>query len=242
MDSTRPAYDVSNHEVVSSDDWTRARKMLLAKEKEFTKARDALSQARRDLPWERVEKKYVFDGPDGKESLSDLFAGSSQLIVYHFMFGPDDDEGCLHCSFWADNFDGIPVHLRAHDTAFVAISRAPRVKLEAYQKRLGWNFKWLSSFNTDFNRDLGVTFKQDEIENDRAYYNYQLQGLPDTEMQGISVFYKDGDGNDYHTYSAYSRGIDIVNGAYNFIDMTPKGRDEGDAPQRWVRRHDEYAG
>jgi predicted dithiol-disulfide oxidoreductase (DUF899 family) len=151
-----------------------------------------------------------------------------------------EDEGCQHCSFWADNFNGIWPHLRAHDTAFVAISRVPFSKLAAYEKRMGWSFKWLSSFETDFNRDLGVTFTEEEIENGRAFYNYKLQDSPDTEREGISVFYKDADGTVFHTYSAYARGIDIVNGAYNFIDMTPKGRDEGDGPQRWVRRHDEY--
>jgi predicted dithiol-disulfide oxidoreductase (DUF899 family) len=242
MDSTKPAYDVRNHQVVSSDDWTRARKTLLAKEKEFTKARDALSQARRDLPWERVEKEYVFDGPDGKKTLTELFGDSNQLIVYHFMFDENEDEGCKHCSFWADTFNGIPLHLRARDTAFVAISRVPLAKVEAYRKRMGWGFRWLSSYATGFNRDLGVTFTEDEIENGRALYNYELQDSPDTEREGISVFFKDGKGHVYHTYSAYARGIDIVNSAYNFLDLTPKGRDEADGPQRWVRRHDEYTG
>lgn len=240
MSTESPAYDVRNHDVVPHDAWVEARQALLAKEKEFTRQRDALSQARRDLPWERVEKTYVLEGPDGKESLADIFAGASQLIVYHFMFDENEDVGCKHCSFWADNFDGIPLHLRAHDTAFVAISRVPFAKIAAYHKRMGWRFKWLSSYDTDFNRDHGVTFTEDEIENGRAFYNYRLGDSPDTEREGISVFYKDGDGNVYHTYSAYARGIDIVNGTYNFIDMTPKGRDEGDMPQRWVQRHDEY--
>ena len=240
MSAISPTYDVRDHKVVSHDEWLDARKALLAEEKEFTRLRDRLSQARRDLPWERVEKNYVLDGPNGKETLSDLFAGSSQLVVYHFMFDVDDDEGCKSCSFWADNFNGIPLHLRARDTAFVAISRAPLAKIEAYRKRMGWSFKWLSSFGTDFNRDFGVSFTEDEIEHGRAFYNYKLQDSPMTEREGTSVFYKDERGHVYHTYSAYARGIDIVNGAYNFIDMTPKGRDEGDVPQQWVRRHDEY--
>jgi predicted dithiol-disulfide oxidoreductase (DUF899 family) len=240
MSATSPAYDVQHHDVVSHEAWTEARKALLAKEKEFTRLRDQISQARRDLPWERVDKSYVFDGPGGKQTLAELFGSSSQLIVYHFMFDPSWDEGCKSCSFWADTFNGIPVHLRARDIAFVAISRAPLEKLEAYRKRMGWSFPWFSSFGTDFNRDLGVTFTEDEIENGRAAYNYTVQAFPDCEAPGASVFYKDAAGNVYHTYSSYGRGIDILNGAHNYIDLAPKGRDEGDTTQRWVRRHDEY--
>ena len=240
MSATSPAYDVQNHDVVSHEAWTEARKALLAKEKEFTRLRDQISQARRDLPWERVDKSYAFDGPGRKQTLVELFGPSSQLIVYHFMFDPSWDEGCKSCSFWADSFNGIPPHLRARDIAFVAISRAPLEKLEAYRKRMGWSFPWLSSFGTDFNRDLGVTFTEDEIESGRAPYNYTLQAFPDCEAPGVSVFYKDAAGHVYHTYSSYGRGIDILNGAYNYIDLAPKGRDEGDTTQRWVRRHDEY--
>jgi predicted dithiol-disulfide oxidoreductase (DUF899 family) len=240
MSVESPAYDVRNHQVVSSDEWVRARKELLAKEKEFTRARDALSQARRDLPWERVDKNYVFDGPAGKQTLAELFGECSQLVVYHFMFDPDDDEGCEHCSFWADNFDGIPPHLRANDIAFVAISRAPYAKIEAYRKRMGWRFTWLSAHGTEFTRDLGVEFTQEEMDCKHGYYNYAPWEPFVRDREGISVFYKGDDGSIYHTYSAYARGIDIVNGAYNFIDMTPKGRNEGDRPQYWVRRHDEY--
>lgn len=242
MSVESPAYDLRDHRVLPHDQWIEARKELLAKEKEFTRQRDALSQARRDLPWERVEKDYVFDGPDGEESLSDLFGGSSQLIAYHFMFDPDGDEGCPHCSFWADTFDGIPAHLRANDTAFVAISRAPLPKLQAYEKRMGWKFRWLSAFGTEFTRDFGVQFTPDQVDADRGFYNYALREVFAPDREGISVFYKDSEGKLYHTYSTYARGIDIVNSAYNFIDMTPKGRDEGDEPQQWVRRHDEYAG
>lgn len=234
-------YDVRNHAVVPHEEWLKARKALLVKEKAFTKLRDQLSQERRDLPWVRVEKTYTFDGAGGKETLPELFGGNSQLIVYHFMFDVNEDVGCPHCSLWADNFNGIPAHLRALDAAFVALSRVPLAKIEAYRKRMGWNFKWVSSFHNEFKRDFGTTFTEDEIANGRAFYNYTMQDSPDTEREGISVFYKDAEGNVYHTYSAYARGIDIVNAAYNFIDLAPKGRDEGDVPQRWVRRHDEYA-
>jgi predicted dithiol-disulfide oxidoreductase (DUF899 family) len=234
------ASDLRNHDVVSHDDWIAARTTFLAKEKEFTRLRDELSQARRALPWERVEKTYVFDGPDGKQTLADLFGPSSQLVVYHFMFDPSWEAGCKSCSFWADNFNDIPVHLRARDVAFAAISSAPLQQLEAYKKRMGWSFRWLSSCDSDFNRDFGVTFTQDEAEGGRAFYNYTLQSFEDNERQGVSVFYKDGDRTVYHTYSTYSRGIDILNGAYNYLDLTPKGRDEGDDPMAWLRRHDEY--
>jgi predicted dithiol-disulfide oxidoreductase (DUF899 family) len=235
-----PESDLRNHHVVPHDDWIAARTTFLAKEKEFTRLRDELSQARRALPWERVEKTYVFDGPDGKQTLAEVFGPCSQLVVYHFMFDPSWDVGCKSCSFWADNFNGISVHLQARDVAFAAISRATLQQLEAYQKRMGWSFRWLSSFDTDFNRDFGVTFTQDEVENGRTFYNYTLQDFPDTEAPGVSVFYKAPDGTVYHTYSAYSRGIDILNGAYNYLDLTPKGRNEGDRSQSWVRRHDEY--
>lgn len=242
MSVESPTYDVRNHSVVTHDEWIAARRELLAKEKEFTRRRDELSQARRDLPWERVEKDYVFEGPNGKESLSELFGGCSQLIVYHFMFDPAEDAGCAHCSFWADTFDLIPIHLRAHDTAFVAVSTAPLPKIEAYEKRMGWHFKWLSSFENDFKRDVGAQFTEQEVDAKHAFFNYTWQDPVDTQREGISVFYKDGQGRIYHTYSTFARGIDIVNSTYNFIDMTPKGRDEPGFPQQWVRRHDEYAG
>jgi predicted dithiol-disulfide oxidoreductase (DUF899 family) len=240
MSVKSPAFDVREHDVVPHDEWIDARRALLAREKEFTRLRDELSQARRDLPWERVEKTYVLDGPDGKETLSEVFGPCSQLVVYHFMFGPDWDAGCKSCSFWADTFNGIPVHLRARDVTFAAISHAPRHQLEAYEKRMGWSFKWLSSYGTDFNRDFGVTFTEDEAEGGRAYYNYALQSFPDTEAPGVSVFYKADDGTVYHTYSSYGRGIDILNAASNYLDLAPKGRDEDDTTQSWVRRHDEY--
>ncbi len=238
---TPASYNVKNHDVVAHDAWIPARRALLAKEKEFTRLRDELSQARRDLPWEPIEKDYVFEGPAGKRTLSELFAGCHQLIVYHFMFDPDwGDVGCKSCSFWADNFNGIPAHLRARDVCLVAISRAPLPQIEAYRKRMGWSFLWLSSFGNEFNRDFNVTFTKEELEKDQGYYNYTVQSPPDSEGPGISVFYKDDSEKIYHTYSAFGRGIDIVNGAYNFLDLAPKGRDEDDGIQRWVRRHDEY--
>jgi predicted dithiol-disulfide oxidoreductase (DUF899 family) len=232
-----------NHRVVSREEWGEARKQLLAKEKELTRLRDQLSAQRRDLPWERVEKSCVFEGPDGKETLPELFAGRSQLIVYHFMFGPSWEEGCPSCSFWADNFNGIIVHLNRRDVTMVAISRAPFPKLEAFRKRMGWGFKWLSSFASDFNRDYHVSFTEAEQASGDAEYNYARRGVPATEMVGISVFHKDGSGDVFHTYSCYARGVDMVNGAYHYLDLVPKGRDEGDQkphPQAWVRHHDKY--
>jgi predicted dithiol-disulfide oxidoreductase (DUF899 family) len=234
---------MQTHKIVSHDEWLAARKQLLAKEKEFTRLRDELSKERRELPWERVEKNYVFDGPGGKETLAQLFDGRSQLVVYHFMFDPDWDAGCPHCSFWADNFNGIPVHLKHRDVTMVAISRAPQAKLEAYHKRMGWSFKWLSSFGSDFNHDYYVSFTPEEVANEQAYYNYRLNKRQKAlESVGISVFHKDADGTVFHTYSCYSRGVDMLNGAYHYLDLVPKGRDEAGQsnPQFWVHRHDEY--
>jgi predicted dithiol-disulfide oxidoreductase (DUF899 family) len=230
------------HAVVSPDDWLRARTEFLAKEKEFTHARDELNRQRRELPWEPVQKEYRFEGPDGEETLADLFDGRSQLIVYHFMFGPEWDAGCPNCSFWADNFNGIPVHLNRRDVSFVAVSRAPLDKLAAYQKRMGWDFKWVSSFHSDFNRDFYVGFTTEEVAQQSGFYNYRMQDPNDEEREGISVFYQDDDGQVFHTYSAYARGIDMMNGAYHFLDLVPKGRDETGhvPPPYWVRRHDEY--
>jgi predicted dithiol-disulfide oxidoreductase (DUF899 family) len=231
---------MSAHPVVSHDEWVKARQRFLAREKAFTRERDALSAERRELPWEKVEKQYVFDGPKGKETLADLFAGKSQLIVYHFMFGTDWDEGCPACSFWADNFNGIIAHLRQRDTTMVAISRAALAKLEAFKKRMGWSFKWLSSGGNDFNRDYGVAFTPQEVASGKADYNYTTQNPMETEREGASVFFKDPAGNVFHTYSAYARGIDLVNTAYNYLDLVPKGRDEKGSPLDWIRHHDKY--
>jgi predicted dithiol-disulfide oxidoreductase (DUF899 family) len=230
------------HKVVSSAQWIEARKQLLIKEKEFTQARDQLSRQRRDLPWERVEKSYVFEGPAGQETLSDLFAGKSQLIVYHFMFDPAWEAGCKSCSFWADNFNGIDVHLKHRDTTLLAVSRAPLAKLEAYKRRMGWGFKWVSSFGSDFNYDLGVSFTPEQMAEGSAIWNYARQKPFETETVGISVFHQDPSGI-FHTYSCYQRGVDMLNGAYHYLDLTPKGRDEAEQKphaQAWVRRHDEY--
>jgi len=229
------------HLVVSPEEWLVARKGLLAKEKEFTRLRDRLSEERRELPWVRVEKAYVFDGPDGKESLSDLFADRSQLVVYHFMFDPSWEEGCKSCSFWADNYGGAIAHLNQRDVTMVTVSKAPLAKLEAFRKRMGWTFKWVSSSATDFNRDYGVSFTPDERESGRAFYNYRL-GHIGGEMPGLSVFYKDGSGAVFHTYSCYARGLDMFNSAYQLLDLVPKGRDEADLPytMAWVRHRDRY--
>jgi predicted dithiol-disulfide oxidoreductase (DUF899 family) len=232
----------ATHTVASHAEWMTARQALLAREKDFTRLRDDLSRMRRELPWEIVTGSYVFDGPNGRESLSDLFAGRSQLIVYHFMFGPDWNAGCSHCSFWADNFDRIITHLNERDVTMVAISRAPYSKLAAYRKRLGWSFKWVSSGGTSFNFDYQASFSAEEMAGKRALYNYVQQDPGSSEREGVSVFAKDGAGQIFHTYSTYARGIDLVNTAYNYLDLVPKGRDEDGRGQFWVRRHDEYAG
>ena len=204
--------------------------------------RDQLSQERRDLPWVAVNKKYIFEGPNGKETLSELFDGRSQLIVYHFMFDPSWDAACLHCSFWADNFNEIIVHLNQRDVTMVAVSRAPYSKLAAYEKRMGWNFKWVSSLDTDFNFDYNVSFRPEEVAKKEATYNFTTQDPGSPEREGVSIFYKDSTGRLFHTYSAYARGIDMLNVAYHYLDLVPKGRDEAghEFPQFWVRRHDEY--
>ncbi len=227
------------HNVVTHREWVAARKQLLVEEKEFTRLRDQLSQKRRDLPWVKLEKEYVFDGPSGQHTLSDLFEGQSQLIVYHFMLGPDWDEGCKSCSFWADNFEGTDIHLKHRDITFLAISRAEIEKIEAYKKRMGWTFKWFSSFNTDFNYDFQASFTSDQKEKNEVIYNYIKQPYFIDEMAGVSVFIKDENNNIFHTYSTYARGLDILNGAYNYIDLTPMGRNEEDG-MSWLRHHDQY--
>ena len=234
--------NLDNHQIVSKNEWIEARKVLLKKEKEFTELRDQLSKQRRDLPWVEVDKEYVFDGPNGKETLSELFDGRSQLIVYHFMYGPNWDAGCPSCSFWADNFNGIIVHLNQRDVTMIAVSRASYNRIDAYKKRLGWNFKWVSSFDTDFNHDYYVSFTSGELEKKEGFYNFTIQDPTVSELPGVSVFYKDPSGKIFHTYSAYSRGIDILNNTYNYLDLVPKGRDEGgyEFSMVWVRRHDEY--
>lgn len=230
------------HRIVPHKQWIDARKQLLREERAFTRLRDRLSARRRALPWERVDKEYVFDGPDGKETLQELFDGRRQLVVYHFMFPPEWEAGCPSCSFWADNFDDNIVHLAHRDVTMVAISRAPYPKLAAYEKRMGWRFKWLSSFANDFNFDYQASFRPEELAKGRAFYNFKVQDPGGSDREGVSVFYKEPKGAVFHTYSAYARGIDMLNTAYHYLDLVPKGRDEAghDFTQFWVRRHDEY--
>jgi predicted dithiol-disulfide oxidoreductase (DUF899 family) len=230
------------HKIVSQREWLAARKALLAKEKEFTKQRDRLSEERRALPWVKIEKSYSFEGPKGRQSLSDLFEGRSQLIVYHFMYGPEWGEGCMSCSFWADTFNGAIEHLKARDVTMIAVSRAPYSTLKAFQKRMGWSFKWVSSLGSDFNYDFHVSFTPEEQEKGPVFYNFQKQEFPSDEAPGISVFYKDKAGDIFHTYSTYARGLDAVNGAYQLLDLAPKGRDEAELPwpMAWVKHRDKY--
>jgi len=218
-----------------------ARKRLLAKEKKFSRSRDQLNQQRRELPWVKIEKEYVFDGPDGKETLAELFRDKSQLIIYHFMFGPDWKEGCPHCSFWADHYDSVNLHLGQRDTELAVISRAPWQEIKPFKQRMGWRFKWLSSNQNDFNFDFHVSFTPEEIKSGKLYYNYGSISMKIDEREGVSAFYKDKKGDIYHTYSSYARGIDLLNTTYNFLDLTAKGRDEHpDNSQDWVRYHDTY--
>lgn len=230
------------HSIVSQEQWLAARKALLAREKEFSRARDELSRQRRALPWVKVGKTYSFDGPAGKETLADLFGGKSQLLVYHFMLGPGWVQGCPSCSYLADHFDGANIHLAQRDVALVVASRAPLAEIEAYQRRMGWRFKWVSSFDSDFNRDFHVSFTAEELANGEVNYNYAMTKFPSEEAPGLSAFFKNESGEVFHTYSAYARGLDTLIGAYNFLDLAPKGRDEAALPwsMAWVRRHDEY--
>ncbi len=231
-----------NPRIVSQTEWLAARKQHLLKEKEFTRLRDELSKQRRELPWEKVEKQYVFDGPRGKETLADLFGGRSQLIIYHFMFGPGWEEGCPSCSLVADHIDGSTVHLANRDVTLAVVARAPLAQIEAFKKRMGWRFKWVSSFGNDFNRDYHVSFTKEEMATGKAYYNYEANGFPSEEGPGGSVFFN-RNGEIFHTYSSYGRGLDMMIGAYNYLDITPKGRDEDGLAfsMSWVRHHDRYA-
>jgi predicted dithiol-disulfide oxidoreductase (DUF899 family) len=229
--------------VVSEAEWLTARRELLAKEKELTRQRDAVSAQRRELPWVKVEKKYVFDGPNGKQSLADLFGDKSQLIVYHFMFGPEWEEGCPSCSLNMDHTDGTLPHLAQRDVSFVAISRAPISKIEAFKKRMGWRFNWVSSHGTDFNYDYHVSFtKEERAQGGEVNYNFGMQKFPSDEAPGLSVFYKDKNGEIFRTYSAFGRGTELTVGTYSYLDWVPKGRDEDGLyfPMAWVRHHDRY--
>ena len=233
---------MSGHTVVPAEEWLTARKELLVKEKEFSRLRDELSRQRQELPWEKVEKEYVFDGPGRKETLSDLFAGRRQLIIYHFMFDPDWSEGCKSCSFLADHYDRSIIHLNQRDVTMVTVSRAPLDKLEAFKKRMGWSFKWVSSLESEFNRDYHVSFTPQEQARKEMYYNYGTNFFPSSEGPGISVFARDDQGGVFHTYSSFARGLDIFLGAYHLLDIVPKGRDEEALAygMEWVRHHDKY--
>ncbi|MGE4335297.1 MAG: DUF899 domain-containing protein [Pigmentiphaga sp.] len=229
---------MTDHPIVSREEWLEARKRHLEHEKEMTRMRDRLAEERRALPWIKVEKEYVFDTPDGRQTLSDLFDGRSQLIVHHFMFHPDWEAGCKSCSFDADHAEGALVHLENHDVSYVRVSRAPLAKVEAYKKRMGWRARWISSFGSDFNYDYHVSFTTEELAKGNVFYNYRLEEGYD-ELPGLSVFFKDEDGAVYHTYSSYARGNEEIMGAYMYLDITPKGRNETTIMD-WIRRHDEY--
>jgi len=233
---------MQHNRIVSRDEWLAVRKQHLIREKELTRLRDQLSAERRALPWVKVEKTYVFDGPDGKATLADLFDGRSQLIVQHFMFGPGWEEGCVGCSFGADHVDGARLHFEHRDVTFVAVSRAPLAQLEAFKKRMDWRFKWVSSFGSDFNYDFHVSFTKDDEAKGKAFYNFELRDFESEEMSGISVFYKDGNGDIFHTYSTYARGDELLSSAYMYLDLVPKGRDEAGLPypSAWWRHHDKY--
>ena len=230
------------HRIVDHEEWIEERKAFLEREKEFTRMRDALSAARRALPWERIDKEYVFDSRDGKRSLAQLFDGRRQLLLQHFMYGPDWNAGCPSCSFWADGFDRHAIHLAHRNASFVAVSRAPVEKLEAYKKRMGWTFPWVSSLENDFNWDFDVSFKPEDLEGGRVQYNYTQMAFPASEAPGVSAFYLDDDGTVYHTYSTFARGLDMLNAAYHMLDIAPLGRDEDELghTMAWLRRRDEY--
>jgi predicted dithiol-disulfide oxidoreductase (DUF899 family) len=240
--TSRRADALSRHPVVSREIWFAKRKELLRKEKELTRLRDQLSAERRDLPWLRMEKNYSFDAPTGKVALSDLFAGSSQLVIYHFMFGPEWQEGCPSCSYVSDHIDATLPHLAARDVTVTMVSRAPLAKIEGFKKRMGWRFNWVSSHGTDFNADFHVSFTKEEMARGKVAYNYTLQEFPSEEAPGLSVFYKNAAGEVFHTYSTFGRGLEPLLGTYMVLDLVPKGRDEDQLAfsMEWVRYHDRY--
>jgi predicted dithiol-disulfide oxidoreductase (DUF899 family) len=233
----------ADHKVVSPEQWLERRKQLLTKEKELTRLRDEINRRRLELPWEKVEKAYTFESSNGKESLADLFAGRSQLIIYHFMLGPGWEEGCVGCSFLADHIGGALVHLENHDVSLEVVSRAPLAEIEAYKKRMGWNFKWVSSYDSDFNYDYHVSFTPEQAAEGKVYYNYDVRDFSSEELAGASAFYKTDSGEIFHTYSNYARGGEMFLGTYNFLDIAPKGRNEN-GPRfdmgDWLRHHDRY--
>jgi predicted dithiol-disulfide oxidoreductase (DUF899 family) len=234
--------DMETQKVVSHEAWLEARLELLAAEKAFTRQRDALTRRRMAMPWECVEKNYAFDTHEGQRTLAELFDGRRQLVVQHFMFGPGWEQGCPSCSFMADHSDGMNVHLAQRDVTFVAVSRAPLAEIERFRRRMGWRFNWASSHGSDFNRDFGVSFTPDEVAQGSVHYNYGRWPFAHEELPGISVFCKDDAGNVFHTYSTYGRGVEVMMGTYNMLDLTPKGRDEDHLSHtmEWVRHHDRY--
>jgi predicted dithiol-disulfide oxidoreductase (DUF899 family) len=229
-------------EVVSRAEWLEARKRLLLEEKSYTRQGDALAAERRNLPWVRVEKNYVFEAPGGNRSLADLFEGRGQLIVQHFMFGPGWKEGCPSCSYMADHVGGALVHMAHRDVTFAAVSRAPLSQIEAFKKRMGWGFTWVSSFGNDFNFDYGVSFTEEGMAKGKVNYDFRMEKFPSEEAPGISVFYRNDAGDVFHTYSTYGRGVEVMMGTYRLLDLVPKGRDEAGLPHTmaWVRHHDKY--
>jgi predicted dithiol-disulfide oxidoreductase (DUF899 family) len=234
---------MAGHPIVSNEEWLAARVELLKKEKELSRLRDELTQQRRDLPWEKVEKEYTFDGPHGREALADLFGECSQLIVYHFMYGPDWPDGCKICSMLGDHYDPLTIHLKHRDVSLVTVSRAPLATLEEYRRRMGWTFKWVSSLESEFNWDYHVSFSQEDLDAGTARYNYRDGAkFPATEGPGISAFSKSEDGEVFHTYSSFGRGLENFLGIYNFLDIVTKGRDEEGLPygMAWVRHKDRY--
>ncbi len=233
---------ITNHSVVSADRWVAERKALLAREKELVRLRDEIARERRALPWKRVERDYVFDTPDGPRSLADLFEGRRQLMVQHFMFGPGWEQGCPSCSYMADHTDGMNLHLAHRDVSFVAVSRATLAEIERFRERMGWRFEWVSSAGNDFNRDFHVSFDPEDRVDGKVDYNYGKTGFPNSEAPGISVFYKDDASEVFHTYSTFGRGVEVMMGTYNLLDLTPEGRGERDVPNKmeWVRHHDRY--
>ena len=238
-----PTSTIRTPQVTSEAEWTAARKQLLVREKELTRQRDEVSRLRRDLPWVKVAKNYTFDGPDGKETLADLFGGRSQLIVSHFMFGPGWKEGCVGCSFRSENVDGSLTQLEHHDVSLVTVSRVPLAEIQVFQKRMGWKFKWVSSYGSDFNYDYHVSFSPEEMATGKVYSNYETRDAISEELSGLSIFYKDEAGNVFHTYSTYGRGDELVDTTYMYLDLTPKGRNENGPRYNltdWVRHHDRY--
>ena len=240
--ATSATASLANHDIVSRERWLDQRLALLAREKELTRLRDQVARERRALPWQRVQKNYVFDTPQGPRTLAELFEGRHQLLVQHFMLAPDWEQGCKSCSFMADHNDGAAPHLAQRDVTLIAVSRAPLAQIERFRKRMGWQFPWASSNGSDFNRDFGVSFTTAEVARGEVAYNYRMQAFPVEEAPGISVFYRNDAGEIFHTYSTYGRGVEVMMGTYNLLDLVPKGRDEDglEHTMEWVRHHDRY--